>query len=212
MPSLSVIPAVLHGVVFLVAAALLEHFTRRSRLPAAAWVMLTGALYGLATRFVWRELPAVSVPAELVFFGMVPLLILHSSAALHPRPLFREILVASLFSTVGVMVSTGIIGAGFALGFDVPWPDALLFAGIVSAVDPIAVNAVIGDAPFPERLRNLIEGESLLNDGTVVVAYTLLRSRAVEGVSESAVAAASGFLWGVGGAALLGAGMGHGVS
>jgi CPA1 family monovalent cation:H+ antiporter len=204
----AIIPDVSHAIVFLLAAAFLEHYTRRSRLPLACWMLAAGAGYGLVNRYWLPGLPVAPLAPGLIFFVMVPLLIFESAASLHPRTLFREAPTAGLFATAGMGMSTGIIGAGFALGLGFPWPDALLFASIVSATDPVAVNAVVGERPFPERLRTLVEGESLLNDGAVVIAYGILRDWVFGGSLGAPVAVAAGFLWGVGGAILLGAAVG----
>ena len=50
---------------------------------------------------------------------------------------------------------------------------ALVFGTIISATDPIAVIAIFRSLGVPKRLSVLLEGESLLNDGTAIVFFTL---------------------------------------
>ncbi len=53
------------------------------------------------------------------------------------------------------------------------WKHALVFGAIISATDPIAVVAIFKSLGVPKRLSVLLEGESLLNDGTAIVFFTL---------------------------------------
>ena len=51
---------------------------------------------------------------------------------------------------------------------------ALLFGAIISATDPVAVVALLKELGASRRLATLIEGESLLNDGTAMVLFLVL--------------------------------------
>ncbi len=53
------------------------------------------------------------------------------------------------------------------------WPYALVFGALIAATDPIAVVAVFRGLGAPRRLSMLLDGESLLNDGTAIVFFTL---------------------------------------
>ena len=53
------------------------------------------------------------------------------------------------------------------------WEHALVFGAIISATDPIAVVAMFRNLGVPKRLSVLLEGESLLNDGTAIVFFML---------------------------------------
>src|SRR5262249_29952191 len=88
---------------------------------------------------------------------------------------------------------------------------ALLFGSIVSATDPISVLSIFKELAVDERLAVLVEGESLLNDGTAVVLFQILLASAIGG----RVGLASGpgqFLLSVTGGALLGLALGYLVS
>ena len=50
----------------------------------------------------------------------------------------------------------------------------MLFGAVVSATDPVAVVALLKELGASKKLGTLIEGESLLNDGTAIVAFVLL--------------------------------------
>ena len=54
------------------------------------------------------------------------------------------------------------------------WEPAMLVGGILSATDPVAVVALLKELGVKKSLATLIEAESLLNDGTAVVVYSIL--------------------------------------
>ena len=79
-----------------------------------------------------------------------------------------------------VVGSTYVSGATmyYILGYDAQpkftWNAALLFGSIISATDPVAVVALLKELGASKRLATMIEGESLLNDGTAMVIFLVL--------------------------------------
>ena len=57
---------------------------------------------------------------------------------------------------------------------DFTWNAALLYGSIISATDPVAVVALLKEIGASRKLATLIEGESLLNDGTAMVVFLLV--------------------------------------
>jgi CPA1 family monovalent cation:H+ antiporter len=90
------------------------------------------------------------------------------------------------------------------------WRDALLFSAIMSATDPVAVGAIFKQFKVPDRLKTLIEGESLLNDGTSVILFTMLIGIIFEGKSFLLPREMTAFAGSVVGAVLLGGVVGWG--
>jgi len=60
------------------------------------------------------------------------------------------------------------------------WNAALMYGSIISATDPVAVVALLNTLGASKRISTMIEGESLLNDGTAMVAF-LIMLKIVEG-------------------------------
>jgi monovalent cation:H+ antiporter, CPA1 family len=94
---------------------------------------------------------------------------------------------------------------------DFTWKHALVFGAIISATDPIAVVAIFKSLGVPKRLSVLLEGESLLNDGTAIV-FFMLSVGLVTGTVVTAGGLALDFIKIVGIGALIGAGVGLAVS
>jgi monovalent cation:H+ antiporter, CPA1 family len=87
-----------------------------------------------------------------------------------------------LLVTVGVLLTTIIIAVIIALlapmiGLVI----AGIFGALISAIDPVAVIALFKENPVSARLKTLIEGESLLNDGTAVIIFAIVLQVAQSG-------------------------------
>jgi monovalent cation:H+ antiporter, CPA1 family len=92
----------------------------------------------------------------------------------------RRFAIGSM-ATVGLMISTGLIGGGVWLIFqmtelDVPFIYCLLFGSLISPTDPIAVLGILKTVSVPTTLKAKIAGESLFNDGVAVVVFVILLS------------------------------------
>lgn len=118
-----------------------------------------------------------------------------------------------VLSTVGVLLSTAIVGFGFQFllglfGIDLPLLWCLVFGALISPTDPVAVMAVLKRAAVPPTLQATVAGESLFNDGVGVVVFAILLSAASRGVELSVADAGLHFLQEAGGGVLLGLGIG----
>jgi len=97
--------------------------------------------------------------------------------------LFRNILLqALLMAGPGVVVAFMLTGgmAKYMLHVDWSWSVCFMYGAMVSATDPVAVVSLLHELGAPETLGTVIEGESLLNDGTAYVFFLLFKS-VVEG-------------------------------
>lgn len=107
---------------------------------------------------------------------MLSFLLFAGALHVNARSLKKERVSVLLFATMGVLVSTFIVGflsqwvVGL-VGFDVPLTYCLLFGALISPTDPIAVLAILKSANVSSSLETKISGESLFNDGVGVVVF-----------------------------------------
>ncbi|WP_394750827.1 cation:proton antiporter [Spongiimicrobium salis] len=114
---------------------------------------------------------------SLLFDGILSFLLFAGALHVNIEELAKEKKSVLLFATLGVLISTFLIGgliyvAAMTLNIDFPFIHALLFGALISPTDPIAVMAILKKANIAKSLGIKIEGESLFNDGIGVVVFS----------------------------------------
>ncbi len=109
---------------------------------------------------------------QLVF---LPVLIFSSSFATSVYIMGKQIEQILWLAIVGVALGTILtaIFIHYILPYGWSWNVSLLLGSIVSATDPVSVVSILKELGAPEKVATLIEGESLINDGTAIVAFEL---------------------------------------
>ena len=129
---------------------------------------------------------------HLILYVFLPILIFEAGFALDVHTFKKSFLNAFYLAGPGIVTSTVMTGLAFyglVAAFGDPggvlaewsveagafiWLSSMLFGAVVSATDPVAVVALLKELGASKKLGTLIEGESLLNDGTAIVAFVLL--------------------------------------
>jgi CPA1 family monovalent cation:H+ antiporter len=154
---------------------------------------------------------------DVVFHGLLSLLLFAGALHVDLTRLTQHRIAIFTLATIGVLISTAVVGGGFyllmaAIGMPVSLLVALLFGALISPTDPIAVLSVLKKANVSPALESKIAGESLFNDGTAVVAFMTILGLLAGGESFSAGGIAIALVREVLGAFLLGGLVGYGAS
>lgn len=129
-------------------------------------------IVGLGLAFV--DVRLVNLSPELILEIFLPPLLFEAAWNIRWRELKQDLISVSLFAIVGVVIS--VVGIAFAINqlTGLPLTTALLVGASLSATDPVSVVALFRELGADKRLKILMEGESLFNDGVAVVAFLLL--------------------------------------
>ncbi len=141
---------------------------RRLRIPYTVALVVVGLLITFQSTFKFELTP------ELILALFVPPLVFEAAFHLNLQELRRNLPAILLLAIPGVILTTFIIGGLLVFGIRLSLPIALVFGSLIAATDPVAVVALFRTLGVPKRLTTLIEGESLLNDGTAVVLFNLM--------------------------------------
>jgi monovalent cation/hydrogen antiporter len=149
---------------------------------------------GLALSFVPR-LPEVRLNPDIVFYFILPAL-LYPAALFTSWRDFRRNLGPILMAAIGLVLVTMVTIAWIAHTIlpGLPWAAAFALGAIVSPPDAVAATAIIRRLGVPHRIDAIIEGESLVNDATALVALQFAVAAVVTGTFSPGHAALH-FTW-----------------
>ena len=164
-------------VALLAAAAVLLALAQGLRIPYPILLVLGG----LALSFV-PGVPRIELAPDLVLIAVLPPL-LYGAAFFTSLRDFRAKLKPIALLAFGLVLTTMLLVAvaAHALIPGLSWAGAFVLGAIVSPTDPTAATAIGQRLGLPRRLVTLIEGESLVNDGTALVAYRYAVAAVVTG-------------------------------
>ncbi|MGH2788415.1 MAG: Na+/H+ antiporter [Actinomycetota bacterium] len=138
-------------------------------------------LGGLVIGFV-PGLPELELPPDLVLVLFLPPLLYYTAFFSSPRE-FRADLRAISLLAIGLVLTTmfGVAVTAHTLIDGLPWAAAFALGAIVSPTDPLAATAIARRLGVSRRIVMLLEGESLVNDATALVAYRIAVGAVVGG-------------------------------
>ena len=190
----------------LIAASTIAVLTKYLRMPYTVALVLGGLLLSLLRLPFLSPLQPSQRPnwltPDVILILFLPALVFEGSVKLDVRDLLRDAAPLLVLANVGVFLATLVTGYLVHWVIGLPILIALLFGAIISATDPISVLAIFKDLRMNQRLSVIIEGESLLNDGTAVVVFQILLVGVVGGGLSAGKGIGQFFLAVVGGAVL----------
>jgi Na+/H+ antiporter len=127
-------------------------------------------LGGLALGFV-PGVPRIVLPPQLVLVGVLPPLLYSGGFFTSLRDLRTNVTQISLLALGLVAATMGGVGVVAHETLGLGWGPALVLGAIVAPTDPLAATAIARRLGVPRRLVTVVEGESLVNDGSALVLY-----------------------------------------
>ena len=173
----------------LLVGALLKLLLKKSKFPYTVGLFCFGLLVGVLFRY--GLLPeagllekavyqAGNINPDMLLYVFLPVLIFSAAYELDLHTFRKTFVNSCILAIPGVVVSMG-LAALLMMGIAavVPefggwnWTFALMFGALISATDPVAVVALLKELNTSKRFSTLVDGESLLNDGTGIVLFML---------------------------------------
>ncbi|GAB2283487.1 Son of sevenless 1 [Dionaea muscipula] len=175
--------AVIFFGVSLVLGIACRHLLRGTRVPYTVALLILGIALGSLEYGTNHGLGRLGdgirlwedINPDLLLAVFLPALLFESSFSMEIHQIKRCAMQMLLLAGPGVLISTFCLGSALKLSFPYnwSWKTSLLLGGLLSATDPVAVVALLKDLGAGKKLSTIIEGESLMNDGSAIVVYQL---------------------------------------
>jgi len=177
------------SILIVIAAAFAYLNNRYLKLPSTIGIMVIAMIVSISLVAVGKSYSALfneaanivaSVDLSEVLMGaMLNFLLFAGSIHVSLHDLRQQRIPIIIFSTVGVILSTAIVGAMLYYAFiflqmNVPLLECLLFGALISPTDPIAVISILKKAGIRKSLEIKVAGESMFNDGVAVLLFAIL--------------------------------------
>ncbi len=188
---------------FIIIAVIIGAATRflfqKSVIPFTVILLLIGIGLGILGRFNYLDIYeigsstldftfldksinwAANIDPHLLLYVFLPILIFEAAFAMDVHVFKKTFTNATIMAVPGIIVAI-VLSAGLVMilnhfGIGIPkwnWTISILFGAVVSATDPVAVVSILKELGASKKLGTLIEGESLLNDGTAIVIFMVI--------------------------------------
>ena len=192
-------------IILLLIAAVVAITARQLRLPYTVGLVLIG----LALAFLTPT--DINISPQIILALLVPPLVFEAAFHIRLNDLRRDFWLILTLAVPGVIITTLLVGWVVSWGTGLAIPAAMVFGALVSATDPVSVVALFRRLGVPRRLQLLLEGESLFNDGTAIIMFSLMLNVAMAGKFNLAVSMRD-FITVAGGGALIGIALGMLIS
>jgi monovalent cation/hydrogen antiporter len=163
-------------VALLLAATALAGLARAINVHYAIVLVLGGLVVGLLSGS-----SAPRVDPHVVLFVFLPPLIYAASFGSSTQDLRANARPIGLLAIGLVLVTMGAVAVVAHTVSHIAWGPALVLGAILGATDPVAATSVLRRLGAPDRISTILEGESLVNDGTGLTVYNLAVAAVVSG-------------------------------
>jgi CPA1 family monovalent cation:H+ antiporter len=163
--------------ILLVAVVALATLANKIYIPYPILLVLGGLVLGFVPK-----LPQAELEPDVVFLLFLPPLLYVSAIFTSWRDFRANLRAISLLAVGLVLTTTCIVAAVAHWVVGLPWAAAFVLGAIVSPTDAIAATSVAQRLGVPRRIVTILEGESLVNDATGIVAYRIAVAAVVAGI------------------------------
>jgi monovalent cation/hydrogen antiporter len=155
--------------VLLLAAALLVRIADFGKIPAPIVLVLGGLAIALTP-----GLPEVELDPDTVFLVFLPPLVYAAGWRTSPQEL-RAVMRPLALLSIGLVFLTAAVVAVVAHATvpQLSWAEAAVLGAVLAPTDAVSATSIFRRLGAPERVRLLVEGESMINDGTALVLYRI---------------------------------------
>ncbi|MEY2603435.1 MAG: monovalent cation/hydrogen antiporter [Verrucomicrobiota bacterium] len=150
----------------LIVVAALAILAKKVALPYPVLLVIGG----LALGFV-PGLPAVQLDPDMVFLFLLPPLLYPAALFTSWRDFRANLSQISLLAIGLVLFTTAFVAVLAHTLTGLPWAAAFVLGAIISPTDAVAATAIANRLRVPQKIVTVLEGESLINDATALVAY-----------------------------------------
>ena len=191
--------------ILLISAAALLLLAEPLRIPYPILLVLGGLVLGFGP-----GVPNIELPPDVVLIGILPPLLYSAAYNTGLRELRQNLRPISLLA-IGLVTATTISVAAVAhYVIGMSWAAGAVLGAIVSPTDPLAATEIGRRLGVPRRPMAIVEGESLVNDGTALVLFKFTVAIVVAG-TLSLLHASALFVWTVLGGIAIGLAVGHAI-
>jgi CPA1 family monovalent cation:H+ antiporter len=154
---------------------------KRARIPYNVALVVGGLLISMADL-----LPGVPpLKPEVVFLVCLPALLFEGGITADLGNVRANALPIAILATLGMALAIGATGTALHELLALAWGPALLLGAILAVTDTVSILYAFRRAPVPQRLSGIMQGESLFNDGTALVAYAAIAAVVAGGQTPS---------------------------
>ena len=163
--------------ILLAGAVIVGVVTKRLKLPYTVALVLAG----LVVAYFHRAPEGAKLSPDLIFYIVLPPILFRAGLLIDVKQLGKNWLSIAAVTLVGTLVTTVLVGLVIRpflspdiISTESVWIAAFLLGAMVSPTDPVSVMSIIKSIGLPQKLRIVIQGESLFNDGIAVVLFLML--------------------------------------
>ncbi|KYK30534.1 MAG: hypothetical protein AYK23_04495 [Candidatus Proteinoplasmatales archaeon SG8-5] len=137
---------------------------------------ITLVLAGIFVVILGLETPAgLTLDRDLIFHILLPPLLFEGALHMRLSHLKENAKIIALLVLPGLMLSVFLVAALLNLAFPVyPFIILLLIAAIIIPTDPASILAFYKEMKVPKKLRSIVEGESVFDDGLAIVLFGVI--------------------------------------